>query len=94
MKHRRFTRRELLQTSAGLGALAAGSGISLWGLAGCKKRTMGAHSWKELAVPVPAGSIAPRVTAQPDGSVILSWLEPDEGRTAAFRFSLWRDARW
>jgi len=94
MKHRRFTRRELLQTSAGLGALAAGSGISLWGLAGCKKRTMGAHSWKELAVPVPAGSIAPRVTAQPDGSVILSWLEPDEGRTAAFRFSIWRDARW
>jgi hypothetical protein len=93
MKCKRLTRRELLQTSAGLGALAAGGG-ALWGVAGCKKRAMGAHSWRELEVPVPAGSVSPRVAALPDSSAILSWLEPGAGRTAAFRFSTWRDARW
>jgi hypothetical protein len=94
MKRGNLTRRELLQSSAALGVLATVGATSLSSLSGCRKQTMGAHSWKELTVPVPAGSISPRVTAQPDNSVILSWLEPKEDRTAALRFSTWRDARW
>jgi hypothetical protein len=94
MKRKRFTRRELLQNSAGFTALAAGGAVSLWGLAGCKKRAMDVHSWRELPVPVPMGSISPRVATLPDDSAILSWLEPNADRTAAFRFSIWRDARW
>jgi len=94
MKRRNITRRELLQRSAGLGVLAVGGVTSLWSLAGCKNPAMGVHSWKEISVPVPAGSITPRVTTLPDNSVILSWLEPKGDRTAAFRFSIWRDRRW
>jgi hypothetical protein len=94
MKRTSFTRRKLLQGSAALGAFVTAGVASLWSVAGCKKRTMGAHSWKELPVPVPAGSISPRVAALPDNGVILSWLEPNADRTAAFRFSIWREARW
>src|SRR5579864_7240167 len=94
MERRSFTRRELLQSSTALGVLATAGVTSLWSVAGCKKRTMGAHSWKEMAVPVPAASISPRVARLPDNSVILSWLEPNADRTGAFRFSIWREARW
>lgn len=92
MERKNYGRRELLQGLGRFGVVAAGS-AALWGT-GCKKKVMGIHSWRELAVPAPPGSISPRVTAQPDGHVILSWLEPQQDRTSALRFSIWHEAGW
>src|SRR4029077_15322406 len=47
-----------------------------------------------MAGPVPPGSRPPLVAGLRDNCVILSWLEPKGDRTAAFRFSIWRDAHW
>jgi len=47
-----------------------------------------------MSSPAPTGSISPRVTAQPDKSAVLSWLEPQEDRKATMLLSIWRDARW
>jgi hypothetical protein len=91
-----FTRRQLLQASAALG-FTAGVPFSIAGLAGCSSTsisTINVDGWRELAAPAPVGSITPRVTAREDSSVILSWLEPKDDGTAAFRFSLRRDGAW
>lgn len=94
MRFKGFTRREMLRTSSGFTALAAAGVTSLWSLAGCKKRALDNHAWRELPVPSPVGSISPRVTTLPDNRVILSWLEPNADRTAAFRFSIGQAGRW
>jgi len=91
-----FTRRQLLQASAALGFTAAVP-FSIAGLAGCSSKltsTINVDGWRELAAPAPVGSITPRVTAREDGSAILTWLEPKDDGTAAFRFSLRRDGAW
>jgi hypothetical protein len=91
-----FTRRQLLQASAALGFTAAVP-FSIAGLAGCSSKstsTINVEGWRELATPTPVGSITPRLTASEDGGVILSWLEPKDDGTAAFRFSLRRDGAW
>jgi hypothetical protein len=95
MKKIDFTRRQLLQASAALG-FAAAAPFSIAGLAGCgsKATTINVDGWRELPAPVPVGSITPRVTAREDGGAILSWLEPKDDGTAAFRFSLRRDGAW
>jgi hypothetical protein len=96
MKKVDLTRRQLLQASAALGFTAAVP-FSIAGLAGCgSKSTSAIHvdGWRELAAPAPVGGITPRTTAREDGSVILSWLEPKDDGTAAFRFSLRRDGAW
>jgi hypothetical protein len=96
MKKVDITRRQLLQASAALGFTAAVP-FSIVGLAGCSSSSTSAihvDAWRELASPVPVGSITPRVTAREDGTVILSWLEPKDDGTAAFRFSLRRDGAW
>ena len=49
---------------------------------------------REIPSPAASGSFSPRVTYRPDGSVILSWLEPQRDTTAALRFSVWRNESW
>ena len=96
MKRRELTRRQLLQNSAAFGtAMLAGSVAR--GFVGCSSTrsvSLEAGKWRELSSPAPTGSISPRVTAQPDTSAVLSWLEPQEERKASLRFSILRDARW
>lgn len=93
MKKLHMTRRQLLQASAALGFSAAVP----FSVAGCNSNSdsrVTANNWKELAAPAPVGSITPRVIANKDGRVILTWLEPNQDGTAAFRFSLWRNGAW
>lgn len=49
---------------------------------------------QEIKSPAPVGSLSPRVTAMRDGSVLLTWLEPENGTTASLRFSFWRSGAW
>jgi hypothetical protein len=96
MKKADITRRQLLQASAALGFTAVVP-FSIAGLAGCNSKPssrIAANVWRELTAPTPVGSITPRITAREDGSAILSWLEPKDDGTAAFRFSLRRDGAW
>jgi len=96
MKRREVTRRQLLQNSAAFGAAVLAGSVAR-GFVGCSSRrglSLEADKWREMSSPAPTGSISPRVTAQPDKSVVLSWLEPQEDRKASLRFSIWRDARW
>jgi hypothetical protein len=95
MKRRDLTRRQLLQNSAAFGA-AALAGTVTRGFIACSSRgvSLEAGKWREISSPAPTASISPRVTAQPDKSAVLSWLEPHEDRKATMRFSIWRDARW
>lgn len=96
MKHRKLTRRQLLQNSAAFGAAVLAGSVAR-GFVGCSSRrsvSLEAGKWREMSSQVPAGSISPRVTAQPDKSAVLSWLEPQEDRKASLRLSIWRDARW
>jgi hypothetical protein len=51
-------------------------------------------SLREITSPAASGSFSPRVTSRPDGSVILSWLEPQGDTAAALRLSLWRNEAW
>jgi len=95
MKKIEMTRRQLLQASSALGFSVAIP--SILGLAGCNSKSgprITAESWRKIAAPPPRGSITPRVTAMAGGSVILSWLEPNEDGTAALQFSLRRDGAW
>jgi len=95
MKKMEMTRRQLLQASSALGFSVAFP--SILGLVGCNSRSgsrITIESWREIAAPPPRGSITPRVTPMADGSVILSWLEPNEDGTAALQFSLRRDGAW
>jgi hypothetical protein len=96
MKKVDITRRQLLQASAALGFTAAVP-LSIAGLAGCNSKSgsrIAADGWRELAAPAPVGSITPRIATREDGSAILSWLEPKDDGTAAFRLSFWRDGAW
>jgi len=96
MERKDITRRQLLQASAALGVTAAVP-FSVVGLASCSSKPRSritADGWRELAGPAPVGSITPRVSEREDGSVILSWLEPKDNDTAAFRLSLWRNGSW
>jgi len=93
MEKMHMTRRQLLQASAALGFSAAVP----FSLGGCNSKSdprITATNWKELATPALIGSITPRVTAAKDGDAILTWLEPNQDATAAFRFSLWRNGAW
>ena len=95
MKRIKMTRRQLIEASSALGFSAAFS--SIFGLAGCNSKSgsrITAGNWREIAAPAPRGSITPRVKAMADGSVILSWLEPNDDGTAAFQFSLRREGAW
>jgi hypothetical protein len=49
---------------------------------------------REIASPTRSGSISPRVTAMFDGSLLLSWLEPENDKMAKLRYSFWRDGIW
>jgi len=93
MKKLHMTRRQLLQASAALGFSAAVP-FSVAGRNSNSDSPVTLNNWKELAAPVPVGSITPRVTATKDGGVILSWLEPHDDGAGAFRFSLWRNGAW
>jgi hypothetical protein len=91
-----MTRRQLFQASATVG-FAAAVPFSVVALTGCNSwpgSRMTAKNWRELVAPVPAGSLTPRVCAKNDGSVILSWLEPQDDGTATFRLSHWRNETW
>src|SRR5260370_36192728 len=95
MKKIEMKRRQLLQASSALGFSVAIP--SILGLAGCNSKSgprITAESWREIAAPPPRESITPRVTAMAEGSVILSWLEPNEYGTAAFQFTLGRGGAW
>ncbi len=47
----------------------------------------------DLAVPAAAGSLAPRLAAGADGSLVASWLEPD-GAGHALRYARYRAGAW
>jgi hypothetical protein len=49
---------------------------------------------REIKSPAATGTFSPRATSRPDGSVILSWLEPQGDTLAALRFSVWRNEAW
>jgi len=49
---------------------------------------------REIESPAAIGSFSPRVTSRSEGSVILSWLEPNGDTAADLRFSLWRNEAW
>jgi hypothetical protein len=51
-------------------------------------------SLSEIKSPAAKESFSPRVVARSDGSVILSWLEPQGDSAAALRFSVWRNEAW
>ena len=95
MKERKVTRREILQGSAAAGFLAAIPLASV--LAGCHSKAAllkKGYAWQSLAAVAPEGSICPRVSSDAAGTVLLSWLEPKEGGTAAFRLATWRNGVW
>jgi hypothetical protein len=77
--------------------LLAGVPLLLVCAAGCGSTHSQASTreqFREVASPSPPRSLSPRVTAMPDGGLLLSWLEPTNDRLAALRFSLWRDGAW
>jgi BNR repeat-like domain len=47
----------------------------------------------ELRNPALPGSVAPSISATPDGKIVLSWLEPSTSGQA-FRFSVWDGKTW
>ncbi len=96
MKRKQLTRRQLLQNSGAFGtAVLAGSvaGGSIACSSG-RSASLEAGKWREMSSPALTGSISPRVTAPPDKSAVLSWLEPLEDRKATMRLSIWRGGRW
>ena len=46
-----------------------------------------------LANPAASGSQAPNLSAAPDGSLILTWIEPS-GADKAVRFAFWKSDHW
>jgi len=48
---------------------------------------------KVLQTPAAQGSMASNLAAGPDGSIVLSWIEP-EGDGDALRFSVFEDGNW
>src|SRR5260370_12816351 len=91
MKKIEMKRRQLLQASSALGFSVAIP--SILGLAGCNSKSgprITPESWREIAAPPPRGRITPRVTALAGGSVILSWLQPNQDGPAALQLSLRR----
>lgn len=65
---------------------------ALISLSGCGQQAP-ARSVQLVEIPAASGSIGPNAAAQPDGSVILSWIEPD-GAGHALRYTRLRDDAW
>jgi hypothetical protein len=66
-------------------------------IAGChsnRAESLTSRSLREIKSPAASGTFSPKVTSRSDGSVILSWLEPQGATVAALRFSVWRDGAW
>ena len=66
------------------------------GCAGCGDRAPGGRDGpavEAIASPAAAGSGGPHLAAAADGSVVLSWLEPD-GQAHALRFATLDGAAW
>jgi hypothetical protein len=66
-------------------------------IAGCastNSHPLTAEFVREIWSPARTGSFSPRVTAMQDGSTVLTWLEPENERTAALRYSFWRGGNW
>ena len=51
------------------------------------------QSFVDAPVPAAKGSLAPTLSAGPDGSLVLSWLEPAK-HGHSLRYSVWRDGKW
>ena len=47
----------------------------------------------EVTTPADSGAVAPRLSVGPDGTVVLSWTEPD-GEGHAVRYATWTGAGW
>lgn len=55
------------------------------------------RSFRELPSPAGPGSGQPHLAVAPDGTVLMSWLEPDasaSGRQVRFRLAEWRGGQW
>jgi hypothetical protein len=66
-------------------------------VAGCYSNgteSVTSRSLREIKSPAASGSFSPRVTSRSDGSVMLSWLEPQGDSAAALRFSVWQNGAW
>ena len=44
--------------------------------------------------PAPAGSLEPNLSTAPDGSLILTWIEPAKDGSASLRYSIRKGATW
>ena len=51
------------------------------------------HETRQVETPAGPGSMAPHLTTGPDGTIVLSWIEPD-GDADALRFAVFRDNVW
>ena len=58
-------------------------------------RTDRVSKWttQEIANPAAPGSQAPNLSTAPDGSFILTWIEPS-GPEMAMKFAFWRNGNW
>jgi hypothetical protein len=65
-------------------------------LAGCEKGAIsgpGQQNKRQIETPTGPGSMAPNLSTGPDGTVVLSWIEPD-GDGDALRFAIFDDDQW
>jgi len=53
-----------------------------------------ALAFAAVAAPSVDGAMAPQLRTAPDGSVLMSWIEPAADGRKALRWSRFRDARW
>lgn len=71
--------------------------IALMGLAACQGRDPEA-AWLEAAAgvvsPAAPGSRYPNLASTPDGTPIMSWLEPAPDGAFALRYSTWTGSSW
>lgn len=78
---------------------AAFSGTSVWTAPDARPQATSAEvlsvpGLREIASPAASGSAGPQLSLAPDGSILLSWLEPGKEGTTRFRFSRFDGTAW
>lgn len=79
--------------------------VCAWALAGCERASVPAGEKQtadtkatalqrtDWTLPSPTGAAQPDLVAGPDGSLLLSWVEPD-GKGDALKFARWQNGQW
>ncbi len=63
-------------------------------LAGCARKPWQEIPVVELQSPAPPGSLLPHLAASPQGTVVMSWVEPGDADQSLLRFSVLEGERW